>query len=222
MSYPRLGNRHGLPGETFRLEFDSTRVSAANHFGIRAASEGRCSRESADYTKLLSSRQSLKIIKSLSSLLNTLMRLFMKDQSEKNKSICIITTIILMSSHLSLLSWEKAIGVLNARKAMTQKHSTAVTRYANAASLKGVVELLRKQDGESADNVIEFLPAMTAILTTHDPTKQVSLFVKSIINVRHATKSCLTRKEGPMLTCVEKSCVGTVKSMLILIHICVT
>ena len=41
-----------------------------------------------------------------------------------------------------LLSWEKATGVFNAKKVMTQKHSTAVTRYANAVSLKGVVELL--------------------------------------------------------------------------------
>ena len=146
----------------------------------------------------------------------------MKDLDEKNKSICIITTIILMSSHPSPLSWEKAIGVLNARGAMTRKKGIAVTRYANAVSLTGVGELLRKQDGESADIVRKCLPVMIAVPTTHDPTKQASLFVKSIINVRHATKLCLTGKEVPMLTCMEKSCVGTVKSMLILIHTCVT
>lgn len=105
---------------------------------------------------------------------------------------------------------------------MTEKKTTAVARYANAVSLKGVGALLRKQDGESADIVRECLPVMIAIPTIHDSTKQVSLFVKSIINVRHAAKLCLTGKEVPMLTCVEKSCVGTVKSMLILIHTCVT
>ena len=40
------------------------------------------------------------------------------------------------------------------------------------------MELLRKQDEESATVVIECFPAMIAI-----PTKQVSLFVKRIINV---------------------------------------
>ena len=62
---------------------------------------------------------------------------------------------------------------------------------------------------------------MIAITTTHDPTKQVSLFVNSTIHVRHAKTAWLTGKEVPMLTCVEKSCVGTVKSMLIPIHTCV-
>ena len=149
------------------------------------------------------------------------MPLCMKDLDEKNKSICIITTIILMSSHPSPLSWEKAIGVLNAREAMTRKKGIAVTRYANAVSLTGVGELMRKQDGESADIAKECLSVMIAIPAIHNPTKQASLFVKSIINARHATKSCLAGKEGPMLTCVEKSCVGTVRSMLILIHTCV-
>ena len=107
----------------------------------------------------------------------------MKDLDEKNKSICIITTIILMSSHSSPLSWEKAIGVLNAREAMTRKKGIAVTRYANAVSLTGVGELLGKQDGKSADIVRECLPVMIAIPTKHDLTKQASLFVKSIINV---------------------------------------
>ena len=104
---------------------------------------------------------------------------------------------------------------------MTRKKGIAVKRYANAVSLKGVRELLRKLDGESMDIVRECLPVTIAIPTIHDPTKQASLSAKRIINVRHATKSCLTGKEVPMLTCVEKSCVGTVKSMLILIHTCV-
>ena len=127
-----------------------------------------------------------------------------------------------MSLRPSHLSWEKATDVLNARKAMTEKNTTVVARYANAVSLKGVGVSLRKQDGESADIAKEYSPEMIAIPTIHDPTKQASLFVKSSINVRHATKSCLTGKEVPMITCVEKSCVGTVKSMLILIHTCAT
>ena len=126
------------------------------------------------------------------------MPLCMKDLDEKNKSICIITTIILMSSRPSPLSWEKAIGVLNAREAMTRKKGIAVTRYANTVSLKGVGELLKmEEDGESADNVRECLPVMIAIPIIHDSTKQASLFVKSIINVRHAAKSFLTGNEVP-------------------------
>ena len=105
---------------------------------------------------------------------------------------------------------------------MIEKKTTAVTRYANAVSLKNVGELLRKQDGESADIAMECTLEMIAITTTHDPTKQVSLFVDSIIDVRHTKKSWLTGKEVPMVTCVEKSCVRTVKSMLIPIHTCVT
>ena len=38
---------------------------------------------------------------------------------------------------------------------MTEKKTTAVTRNANAISLKNVGELLRKKDGESADIAME-------------------------------------------------------------------
>ena len=80
---------------------------------------------------------------------------------------------------------------------MTRKKGIAATRYANAVSRKGVGELLRKQDGESADIAKEYLPVMIAIPAIHNPTKQASLFVKSIINARHATKSCLAGKKRP-------------------------
>ena len=116
----------------------------------------------------------------------------------------------------------KGYWCLECKRGYDKKEGIAVTRYANAVSLKNVGELLRKQDGESADNVRECLLVMIAIPIIHDPTEQTSLFVKSIINARHATKSCLTGKEVPMHTCVEKLCVGTVKNMLFLIHICVT
>ena len=116
----------------------------------------------------------------------------------------------------------KSYWCLECKKVYEGKNTTVVARYVNAVSLKGVGVLLRKQDGESVGIAKECSPEMIAIPTIHDPTKQASLFVKSIINVRHATKSCLTGKEVPMLTCVEKSCVGTVKSMLILIHTCAT
>ena len=111
---------------------------------------------------------------------------------------------------------EKTIGVLNARKAMARKKGIPVTRYANDVSLKGVGELLRKQDGESADIAKECLSVMIAIPTIHDPTKPVSLFVKC----KTCSKVMSHRKRMPdtMVTCVEKSCVRTVKNMLILIH----
>ena len=97
---------------------------------------------------------------------------------------------------------------------LTRKEGIPATRYANAVSLEGVGELLRKQDGESADVAKECLSVMIAIPTIHNPTKQVSLFVK----YKTCSKVMSHRKRMPDAhMCREVMCWNCL-NMLILIH----
>ena len=50
--------------------------------------------------------------------------------------------------------------------------------------------------------------------TTVDPAEKASLCAENFINVKSVAKSSRTRKGSPRITCVEKKCVETVKTML--------